>query len=803
MTNLAEGTHSLMVAARDQAGNLGSGSQALLVTVDTTAPNTPLTPDLLAASDSGSDSGDNITQQTSQLMLTVMAEAGATAVLYDNGTSIGQTLLDTDGAGGLSVDLNPGAHTLTVKATDSAGNTSGASGALTVQVDTTAPNAPNGLDLATASDSGSDDASMHDNRTNITENLEFFVTSEAGAVIRLLEAKETLGQATADSTGVATLHINLGKGSHDLYAQAEDSAGNVSSASTILTVSVDSTLPPQPKSPETSGTTDTLNAAYENLMFTVTASAGSTVVLYNGANALHTADADATTGVASFQVNLPDPGTSIGTYTLTARELASNGSLSPASGDLVVHIDTVAPAAPGLLALNAGTDTGTPGDSLTHRSTDLGFTISAEAHSTVILYNGTESIAEATADSSGVAHPIAATLAEGTHSLHAQTRDRAGNLSATSAPQTFTVDTTAPTAPPAPSGPNSVTNTSGPLSFTLSGTAGHPVTVFHNGLDVGTVTLEASGTAMFSLSPGHGIHTFNTRLADAAGNISAASDPLVVTVDTQAPNTPPAPTLVASSDSGSSNSDAITRKTTDLEFTLRGTPGSTLTLFNAMTSLSQAVANGDGEAMVRVDLPHGTHNLSVQATDTAGNDSPHSQALTVTVDTTPPRNTHQSRPARLLRYRSHQRNHGRQHHRRKHPRLSGHRRTPEHHHHHRRQHNRRQHNRRCPRKHRFHALPRRRNPRRATHRHRRSRQLLLGYRTPDHHRDTKHSQITRHTHPRHQIRHRPIQLRPHHQLPERSHLPSLSHKRRHRRPARRRHRSRTHHRQRLGTSTLL
>ena len=59
---LAEGTHNITAKATDAWGNTSTASAVLAVTEDTTAP-TGGTPDLIAASDTGSSSTDNITKR--------------------------------------------------------------------------------------------------------------------------------------------------------------------------------------------------------------------------------------------------------------------------------------------------------------------------------------------------------------------------------------------------------------------------------------------------------------------------------------------------------------------------------------------------------------------------------------------------------------------------------------------------------------------------------------------------------------------------------------------------------------------
>ncbi|MFZ3017582.1 MAG: DUF4347 domain-containing protein, partial [Gallionella sp.] len=100
---------------------------------DTTAPNAPSTPDMTAGTDSGSSSTDNLTSDTTPTF-TGTAEANSTVTLYDtNGTTVLGTATATGGNWSItSSALSAGAHTLTAKATDAAGNVSAASAGLAI-----------------------------------------------------------------------------------------------------------------------------------------------------------------------------------------------------------------------------------------------------------------------------------------------------------------------------------------------------------------------------------------------------------------------------------------------------------------------------------------------------------------------------------------------------------------------------------------------------------------------------------------------------------------------------------------------
>lgn len=128
----------------DSAGNaITTGfTTGEIYTVDQTAPAAPSTPDLTAASDTGSSSTDNITNDTTPAFSGI-AEANSTVTVI---SSLSGTLGTTtaNGAGnwlftaGATVS---GTHSIMATATDAAGNISATSPGLSITIDTTAPTA--------------------------------------------------------------------------------------------------------------------------------------------------------------------------------------------------------------------------------------------------------------------------------------------------------------------------------------------------------------------------------------------------------------------------------------------------------------------------------------------------------------------------------------------------------------------------------------------------------------------------------------------------------------------------------------
>ncbi|HYH18116.1 MAG TPA: Ig-like domain-containing protein, partial [Azospirillum sp.] len=267
----AHGTLTLTGVTRDFIATYDSGT-GLSTIMLSAAPPTGL--DLTAASDSGLSSTDNITRVTAPV-ITGTADASATVTLYDSDgtTALGTVTANaTTGAWTItSASLSDGAHSLTAKAI-SWGTTSTASTPLTVTIDTAAPAAPTGLALATASNSGSTaDAVTSDTTPTLTGTV-----AEAGRVV-LYDGAAARGTVTASGAGTWTItSSSLADGAHTLTAIVLDTAGNTSTASTALTVTI-----------------DTAAAAPTGLALTTASNSGST------ADAVTNATAPAITGTVA------------------------------------------------------------------------------------------------------------------------------------------------------------------------------------------------------------------------------------------------------------------------------------------------------------------------------------------------------------------------------------------------------------------------------------------------------------------------------------------------------------------------
>ena len=136
------GTANISVAAgsyTDVAGNGGGGASTPSLTFDTRAPAAPSTPDLVAASDTGTSNDDNITGDTTPTF-TGTAESGSTVTLYADGNAIGSAVA-VNGFWNIesSIPFAAGSYFITAKVTDNAGNVGPESQALQLNVVTVSP----------------------------------------------------------------------------------------------------------------------------------------------------------------------------------------------------------------------------------------------------------------------------------------------------------------------------------------------------------------------------------------------------------------------------------------------------------------------------------------------------------------------------------------------------------------------------------------------------------------------------------------------------------------------------------------
>jgi Bacterial Ig-like domain len=241
---LAEGTHLLSATSTDIAGNTGVASGSTTVVIDTVLPAAPSAPILIAASDTGVSSTDNITKAT-VFTMTGTAEAGVSVILRNGTTNTGSAVTAVGGVYSATTGtLTAGARTMTARATDVAGNVGAISAATVVTIDTTAPtvtiNKKTGQADPTTATPINFTAVFTESVFGMT-NGSVVLTGTAGATtIVVTGSGTTYNVAVSGMTKTGTVIASLPVGA------AQDTAGNSSAASTATDNNVayiDSTAP--------------------------------------------------------------------------------------------------------------------------------------------------------------------------------------------------------------------------------------------------------------------------------------------------------------------------------------------------------------------------------------------------------------------------------------------------------------------------------------------------------------------------------------------------------------------------------
>ncbi|WP_372993994.1 Ig-like domain-containing protein, partial [Sulfitobacter sp.] len=287
-------------------------------------------------------------------------------------------------------------------------------------------------------------------------------------------------------------------------------------------------------------------------------------------------------------------------------------------------------------------DTNVDDDGITSDNT-LTFNGTAEAGSKVEVFVNGVSVGTTTSDVDGnwTFRHTGTQLADGDYAITATASDTAVNVSADSTPLNITIDTSAQNASEV-SGVSEDTNIDGDgitndntLTFNGTAEAGSVVEVFVNGTAIGTTTANTDGTWTFDhtgteLSDGD--YAITAAATDAAGNTSAASTPLNITIDTSAPN---APVVSGITEDTNIDGDGITSDNT-LSFNGTAEAGSKVEVFVNGTSIGTTTANIDGTWTFDhsgTQLADGDYSITATATDAAGNTSAASTPLNITIDT--------------------------------------------------------------------------------------------------------------------------------------------------------------------------
>ncbi|HHA1629003.1 TPA: Ig-like domain-containing protein [Enterobacter hormaechei subsp. xiangfangensis] len=563
VAKLPEGEHRFHVTATDRAGNTSAASDDFVLNLDYTAPDASKVSITDVVDDFGSVTGSvtsgGKTDDNTPLIKGTGAEAGNTITVYNGDKVIGTAKVQADGTWELQVTkaLPDGTYNLTVKETDSVGNTTAASPEYIIQIDAGGQPLPPTLssvedDVAPHTGPLQKDATTNDNTLLLTG------TAEANVTVRIYggpNGTTLLGETKADAQGKWSFNTpKLADGVHTFVAEAINDIGQVSPQTGGFPITVDTSAPGEVtgfivsdnEGPKTGvlANGDTTDDATPTI--SGKAEPGSVVHVYVNGQENGTAVADANGNWTYTTGSLAD-----GEYTFIARAEDSAGNLGAENAGVTVTLDT---SSVPVTIVRVMDDKGSvTGEMKANDVTDdarpeiIG---KAKAGSTVTIMDGNVVLGSVKADASGnwVFTPTS-DLGDGVHNITATAKDLTGKED-TSSTFSFEIDSKAPNRPSIDYAEdqvgtvkddlnsNDVTDDPQPI---LHGTAeaGSTVNIYTvDGTLLGSVTANSNGA--WNFKPGsklpEGKNTFYVTATDEAGNVSDKSADFILTTDYTAPD---------------------------------------------------------------------------------------------------------------------------------------------------------------------------------------------------------------------------------------------------------------------------
>jgi large repetitive protein len=451
-STLGAGPHSITATQTDTAGNVSGTSPVRMFTVGA-VPNVTINDPANVDSTNRAAYPVSGTCDTSAGTVTVSVEAVSTTTMCINGRYTAALNLST---------IPDGSAVLTASQTNAVGT---GTQSRPIRIDSTAM-APTIVSPAEGS--------------TVARNPTISGLGEPGAIVTIREGTTVVCVATADSTGRYSCNSSLMNGPHQLTATQVDGFGNVSPASPIrkFTIANVPAVTLNPSAP-ISGT----NAGMYPVSGSCDASAGTVTITVGTVSTM----VPCTGGMFTATVNvsaLPD-----GMVAVSAAQTNTSGT---GTATQMTSKDSTAPMSPLVTS---------PANGSSSAETKPTYAGTAEPGSTLTVIVDGASVGTAMADASGNWTLVSPTsLTPGIHTVSATAQDAAGNVSAPSIDNTFTVTGTGPMVSVTSPKEGSTVNPGSGVTVTGRAPAGQVVTITVDGVKVGQTTADTNGNFTFEIA---------------------------------------------------------------------------------------------------------------------------------------------------------------------------------------------------------------------------------------------------------------------------------------------------------------
>jgi hypothetical protein len=584
-SSLAAGTHTFTAIYQGDSSYLTSTSTSIqeIVALANTA--------IALAGPTGAVNAGTTLSLVATLTTNGLAPTG-TVTLRDGSVAISQQTISTQTASGTGTfnfstsSLAVGTHALTAAYSGDSNNAA----AVSTPVNVTIQPGPTTTTLTT---------SANPSTLNQSVTLQAVVTSPSpsiGGSVAFLDGTQTLGSATVNGSGVATLALStLALGPHTLtanYIGDTNHAASTSNTVNELIVQTSTAAISSSVNPSVSGQSITFTA---KILGVGTLIPTGSVTLLDGSTTLATVPLDAT-GTASYAIS----SLTVASHTITV-VYPGDTNYAASHASLTQTVESASTQ----IALTASANPATYGSAVTFTATIT--SNGSIATGNVSFTDGTTTLGTGTLNASGVATFTTSSLAPGAHTIVANYAGDGRASASVSTPVNLVVLETTSVTLTSSANP---TLTLSPITLTASvrnagvGTPTGTITFTDGTTTLGTVSLSSGAASLTVPQLSAATHNIVASYTGDSDNAAATSSTLAQVVQLR-----PTGVVLTSSVTDPTNQQLVTLIAV-IRWTGPQTPTGTVTFANGSATIGTVAVDSNGVGTITVQLNNPTESLT-------------------------------------------------------------------------------------------------------------------------------------------------------------------------------------------------